>query len=70
MPTVVDLSEQELAELRTCTKQSDDAAALRIAMTEYLRYVRRMELKAISGRVQMEENWQALEESERRDREG
>lgn len=70
MTTVVDLTEQELAELRSSTKQSDNTAALRVAMREYLRYVRRMELKALSGQVQMEENWPALEESELRDRHG
>jgi hypothetical protein len=64
MPTVVDLTEQELAELRAATKEADPATAIRTAMIEYLRYVRRMQLKALSGRVQMQENWPVLERAE------
>jgi hypothetical protein len=37
MSTVVDLSEQELAELKALTEQSDAAAAIRTAMVEYVR---------------------------------
>ncbi len=57
MATVVDLTEQEIAELKEHTHQADVAAAVRIAMTEYLRYVRRMRLKELSGKVEMQENW-------------
>ncbi len=64
MPTVVDLTEQELADLKALTRQVDDVAAVRSAMTEYMRFARRMQLKALSGQVQMEENWPALEASE------
>lgn len=64
MSIVVDLSEQELAELRALTNESADAAAVRSAMTEYVRYARRMRLKALSGQVQMEDNWQSHERTE------
>lgn len=64
MPIVVDLSEQELAELKNYTRETEDAAAIRSAMTEYLRLARRLHLKALSGQVLMEENWQALEAAE------
>ena len=64
MPTVVDLTEQEIAELKEHTQQTDVAAAVRIAMTEYLRYVRRMQLKELSGRVQMQDNWNEWEQVE------
>jgi hypothetical protein len=66
MPTIVDLTEQELAELKALTKQTDVTAAVRSAMTEYLRHARRMELKSLSGQVAMDDNWQALEAAELR----
>lgn len=64
MSTVVELSEQELAELKSYTKQSDASLAVRLAMVEYLRLARRMELKNLSGQVAMEDNWEALETAE------
>ena len=64
MVTHVEMTEQELAELRTATDQSDASAAVRVAMQEYLRYVRRMQLKQLSGKVTMENNWQQLEQAE------
>jgi hypothetical protein len=70
MATVVDLSEQELAELKAFTKEADAASAIRSAMREYLRFARRMQLKAMSGQVQMEENWPALEAAELREQDG
>ncbi|MFN7732533.1 MAG: hypothetical protein ACK5OB_11565 [Pirellula sp.] len=42
MVTSIDLSEQELAELRELTEQSDTAEAIRLAIRDYLRYARRM----------------------------
>lgn len=70
MSTVVDVTEQELAELKAYTKESDAAAAIRLAMMEYLRLARRMELKALSGKVTMEKNWPARDAAELRDRHG
>jgi hypothetical protein len=70
MPTVVDLSEQELAEIKAFTKQPDAVAAVRIAMGEYLRLARRMQLKSLSGNVAMDDNWRSLEDSELRDTHG
>lgn len=70
MPTTVDLSEQELNDLKAYTKQADASEAVRSAMTEYLRFARRIQLKGISGQVQMDENWEALEGLELRDQNG
>jgi hypothetical protein len=70
MATIVNLTEQELCDLRAYTNQVDDAEAVRSAMIEYLRFARRTQLKAMSGTVQMEDNWQALESSELRDSNG
>ena len=66
MPTIVDITEQELAELKAFTKETDTVAAVRLAMTEYLRLARRLQLKAMSGQVEMEDNWRKLEAAELR----
>jgi hypothetical protein len=66
MPTVVDLTPQELAELKTLTGKQDDAAAVHEAVTEYVRFARRMGLKALSGQVEMEDNWSGLEDRDLR----
>lgn len=65
--TVVELTDAELAELKNATSQTEPAAAVRAAMQEYLRHIRRMQLKALSGNVQMEDNWRELEVAELRD---
>jgi hypothetical protein len=64
MVTEVELSETELAELKQATNQTDPALAIRVAMHEYLRHARRMQLKSLSGKVQMLDNWKSLEQSE------
>ena len=64
MVTSIELSEQELAELRDLTEQSDSMEAIRVAMRDYMRYARRMRLKQLSGQVEMIDNWRQLEESE------
>jgi hypothetical protein len=70
MATTIELTDQELAELKAYTKQSDDTAAVRAAMIEYLRLARRLQLKALSGQVEIKDNWHALEAAELRDQNG
>ena len=70
MSTTVDLTEQELAELKAFTNEAEPKAAIRAAMAEYLRFARRQQLKTLSGQVEMEDNWQALEEAELRKPDG
>ncbi|MFM9061531.1 MAG: hypothetical protein ACKOOI_00635 [Pirellula sp.] len=53
MVTSIELSDQELAELRDLTEQSDSMEAIRVAMRDYIRYARRMRLKQLSGQVEM-----------------
>jgi hypothetical protein len=62
--TTVHLTEEELAELKELTKLDDPAKAVRAAMQDYLRYARRLQLKHLSGRVHMQDNWQELEAAE------
>jgi hypothetical protein len=68
--TTIELSTEEIAEIKAYTNQSDDVAAVRLAMKEFLRYVRRMQLKSLSGQVMMEDNWQSLESAELKDQNG
>ena len=64
MVTSIELSEQELADLRDLTEQSDSTEAIRVAMRDYIRYARRMRLKQLAGQIEMIDNWLELEESE------
>jgi hypothetical protein len=64
MVTSIELSEQDLADLKELTNQSDAGEAIRTAMHDYIRYARRMRLKQLSGRVEMSDNWRQLEREE------
>jgi hypothetical protein len=64
MTTTVNLTEEEVAELRAATNLNDVGEALRTALREYVRFTQRQALMTLSGRVEMQENWQELEESE------
>jgi len=64
MVTSIELSEQELAELRELTEQNDSAEAIRVAVLDYVRYARRMRLKQLSSQVEMLDNWLQLEQTE------
>ena len=64
MTTIVQLTDEELADLKELTNQSDPAAAVRTAMQDYVRYARRLQLKQLSGRVRIQENWHELEAAE------
>lgn len=66
MTTAIDLSAEEIAELKALTNESEVASAVRKAMVEYLQYARRQRLKTLSGQVQMQENWQEMEATELR----
>jgi hypothetical protein len=66
MTTVVDLTADEIAELKALTSETETPAAVRKAMIEYLRYARRQRLKTLSGRVEMQDNWEKLESLEPR----
>ena len=64
MTTTIDLTDQELAELKSLTNQQDAQAAVLCATAEYLRFARRKRLKELSGRVEMGHNWRDLEADE------
>ena len=60
----IDLAAQEIADLKHATNLEDEAEAVVMATREFLRLRRLRELKAASGRVEFDSNWQAREELE------
>lgn len=57
MSTVVDLNETEARELLDLTQQPDLVHAVKLAMAEYIRHAKRMQLKRLSGKVTIEDHW-------------
>jgi len=57
----INLSHEEVAQIRLVTNISDDAEAVSMAAREYLRLTRLRELKSVSGKVDFEENWRELD---------
>jgi hypothetical protein len=64
MSITIEMSAQEIAALKQLTRLDNDAEAIIRAAREFLRLSRLRELKAVSGKVQFESNWQELEELE------
>jgi hypothetical protein len=64
MSILVNLPEQEVAALRQLTRLENDAEAVKRAVQEFLRLSRLRELKAVSGKVEFQDNWRELEELE------
>ena len=64
MTAAIELTNEEFEELKTLTNRDDPNAAIRVATDEYVRYAKRMRLKDLSGRVQMDDNWRELENVE------
>lgn len=57
----VPLTSQEVCALKRITNAQDEAQAITQAVREFLRLAHLRELKAASGRVGFETNWQQLE---------
>jgi hypothetical protein len=62
----IDMPAQEIAALKQLTKLDNEAEAVIKAAREFLRLSRLRELKAVSGKVEFDSNWQELEELEPR----
>ena len=60
----INLSNEEISQLRHITAAQDDAEAVSMAARDYLRIVRLRELKAVSGKVEYDDNWRELETME------
>ena len=61
MSITIEMTVQELAAIKQITKLENDADAVMQAAREFLRLSRLRELKAVSGKVEVEANWQELE---------
>ena len=60
----IDMSPQEVADLKQITKLDDDSQAVAQAAREFVRLCRLRELKTVSGKVEFNLDWQALEDLE------
>ena len=64
MSVTIEMSAPEIAALRQLTRLENDAEAIAQAAREFLRLGRLRELKAVSGKLEFEPNWQELEDLE------
>lgn len=64
MSITIEMSAPEIAALRHLTRLDNDAEAIVQAAREFLRLSRLRELKAVTGKVEFEANWQELEDLE------
>ena len=64
MSVILDLTQEEIAQIKDITKQADDAQAVSVAAREFLRRTRLQELKQTSGNVDFVNNWHLLEAAE------
>lgn len=61
MAITINLTEDDLAEIKLFTRLTDPAEAVAKAAREFVRLRQLRELKHASGRVDFIENWQQLE---------
>lgn len=64
MSISIEMTPQEIAAIKQLTNLDDDAQAIVRAAREFLRMRRLRELKAASGKVDFELDWEALERLE------
>ena len=62
MSITIEMPDQEITEIKHLTQLENDAEAIIQAAREYLRLIRLRELKAASGKVEFNANWQELED--------
>jgi hypothetical protein len=60
----IELSTELIHELKEFTQQKEPEMAVQEAMDSYIRYAKRMRLIDLSGKVEMANNWQELEDAE------
>ena len=64
MSIAIELTAQEIALLKKLTHSESDAAAVTLAVREFLRLNQLRELKDAPGKVEFDDNWQELEKLE------
>jgi hypothetical protein len=60
--TTIELTAREIAELKQLTGIEDGAEAVSRGVREFLRLSRLRDLKAVSGKVEYEADWQKLDD--------
>jgi hypothetical protein len=64
MSVTIDMPAQEIAAIKKLTRLDDEAEAIMQAVREFVRLVAVRELKAAAGKLDIELNWQELEDLE------
>jgi len=64
MRTTLDLDEKMVKEAMRITRSKSKAEAINRVLSEFIRYRKLEELKALSGKVRIADNWQEMEETE------
>ena len=64
MLVTVDVPDETVEDLTTLTEESNPAVALGIAASEYVRYLQRLKLLDLVGKVEMTESWKELDQAE------
>lgn len=64
MVVAVNLTDEELAQIKRITHTQDETEAVSKAAREFLRLSQLRQLKAVSGKVDFELDWQELESRE------
>ena len=67
MTTSIQLSDMEERELCEVTRKTDVAAAVRTAVSEHIRFVRRQQLMDLAGKIEMTEAWRDMDAAELRE---
>lgn len=66
MRTTLNLDDKMVKEAMRITGSRSKAEAINRVLSEFIRYRKLEELKALSGKVRIADNWQELEEAELR----
>ncbi len=64
MTVTIEMPEAEINQIKQLTNVPDGAQAVVVAAKEFLRVARLRQLKAVSGKVDFESNWEDLERLE------
>ena len=64
MRTTIDVDDALLENVMLLTHAESRAEAIRIALQEYIRLQRKQQVLALRGKLDIEDNWQALRDLE------
>lgn len=64
MRTTLDIDEKILNEVAKITRQKNKSKAVSKALEDYIREIKIQQLKKLSGKVRIKDNWKKLREME------